>query len=273
MRAIRLAMAAAGLAAASHAVPVAATAYSLDQSDLWWIPAESGWGIQLVQRGALIFATMFVYAANGTPTWYSALLKPPGAASDDAAKASALSWSGDLEATMGTGFAAPWNPMAFNPTKVGTMTWTPADATSGTLVYSVNGVSVSKSIVREFITLDDFSGSYLGGIRLTQTGCADPSKNGTFDDFATITVTQSAQNLGLSLTTTTTGVSCTFQGMLTQAGRFGAASGTSVCNGKTTPGNLFNMVVGPDSLVTHFSSSDATNGCNSGGAVSVVRQM
>jgi len=112
-----------------------------------------------------------------------------------------------------------------------------------------------------------------GGIRLTQTGCADPSKNGTFDDFATITITQNATNLGLALTTTTTGLSCTFQGTLTQAGHFGAASGTFVCNGKTTPGNLFNMVVGPDSLVTHFSSSDPTNGCNSGGAVSVVRQM
>ena len=273
MRAIRLAMAAAGLAAASHAVPVAASAFSIDQSDLWWLPAESGWGIQFVQRGALIFATMFVYAANGTPTWYVALLKPPGVASEDAAKASTLSWSGDLDATTGTGVAAPWNPSAFNVMKVGTMTWTPTDSTSGTLVYSVNGATVSKSIVREFITLDDFSGTYLGGIQLMQSGCADPSKNGTFDDFATITVTQSAQNLGLSHTTTTTGLSCTFEGMLTQARRFGAASGTFVCKGKTTPGNLFNMVVGPDSLVTHFSSSDPTNGCNSGGAVSVVRQM
>ena len=273
MRAIRLAMAAAGLAAASHAVPVAATAFSIDQSDLWWIPAESGWGIQFVQRGALIFATMFVYAANGTPTWYVALLKPPGAASEEGMKATTLSWSGDLDATTGTGFASPWNPMAFNVTKVGTMTWTPTNATSGTLVYSVNGATVSKSIVREFITLDDFSGTYLGGIRLTQAGCADPSKNGTFDDYATITVTQNATNLGLALATTTTGLSCTFQGMLTQAGRFGAASGTFVCNGKSTPGNLFDMVVGPNSLVTQFTSSDATNGCNTSGSVSVVRQM
>ena len=273
MRAIRLAMAAAGLAAASHAVPVAATAFSLDQSDLWWIPAESGWGIQFVQRGAMIFATMFVYAANGTPTWYVALLKPPGAASEDAAKASTLSWSGDLDATTGTGVAAPWNPMAFNVMKVGTMTWTPTNATSGTLVYSVNGVSVSKSIVREFITFDDFSGSYLGGIRLTQNGCADPSKNGTFDDFATVTVTQNAQNLGLALITTTSGMSCTFQGTLTQAGRFGAANGTFVCNGNTTTGSLINMVVGPNSFVTQFSSSDPTKDCNSNGTLSVVRTM
>ncbi|HEY6894569.1 MAG TPA: hypothetical protein VLG08_06010 [Casimicrobiaceae bacterium] len=272
MRAIRLVVAAAGLAAAIHVAPVAASAYSLDQSDLWWIPAESGWGIQLVQRSSLIFATMFVYAANGTPTWYVALLKPPGAGSDDAAKALGLSWSGDLYATTGTGFGAMWNPNAFSATKVGTMMWTPTDAISGMLVYSVNGIPVTKSIVREFIAFDDFSGTFQGGIQLTQAGCTDPSKNGTFDDFANVTITQSSsQSLGLALTTATTGVNCTFQGPLTQAGRFGAASGTFVCNGKTTTGSLFNMVVGPDSIVVHFKSSDSANGCTSTGAVAGVR--
>ena len=271
MRAIRLALAAAGLAAASHAAPVAATAFSIDQSDLWWLPAESGWGIQFVQRGALIFATMFIYAANGTPTWYVALLKPPGVASENAAKAATLSWSGDLDATTGTGFANAWNPMAFNVTKVGTMTWTPTDATSGTLVYSVNGATVSKNIVREFITLDDFSGTYLGGIQLTQSGCIDPSKNGTFTDFASITITQSGQSFELMLNTTTTGTSCTFQGPLTQAGRFGAATGTFVCNGKTTTGSVFNMVVGPEAISAHFRSSDSSNGCDSNGGIAGER--
>ena len=265
MRAIRLAVAAAGLAAASHALPAAASSFSVDQSDLWWNPAESGWGIQLVQRGALIFATMFVYAANGTPTWYVALLQPPAAAGDDAAKAATLSWSGELDATTGTGFGAAWNPSAFHVTKVGSMTWTPTDSISGMLVYSVNGVPVSKSIVREFITFDDFSGTYFGGIQLTQTGCTDPSKNGTFDDSANVTITQNDTSLGLTITTLSTGSSCTFQGPLTQAGRFGAAAGTFVCNGKTTPGTLYNMVVGPDSVLVHFKASDSTNGCNSAG--------
>ena len=270
MRAIRVVVAAAGLAAAFPAVPVAASAFSLDQSDLWWNPNESGWGIQLVQRGPLIFATMFVYAANGSPTWYVALMKPPGVASGDVAKAAPLSWSGELDATTGTGFAAPWNQNAFTPIKVGTMTWTPTDATSGTLAYSVNGVAVTKSVVREFITLDDFSGTYQGGIQLTQTGCTDPSKNGTFDDFTNVTITQNAQSLGLTITSST-GLNCTFQGALTQAGRFGAAQGTFVCNGKTSPGGLANMVVGPRSIVTDFSSTDSSNGCKSSGVVAGTR--
>ena len=40
------------LSATTH---VCATAFSTDQSDLWWVPSESGWGMQLVHRGSLIF--------------------------------------------------------------------------------------------------------------------------------------------------------------------------------------------------------------------------
>jgi hypothetical protein len=40
-------------------------------SDLWWNPAESGWGINIIQHGTgPIFATWFMYGADGKPTWY-----------------------------------------------------------------------------------------------------------------------------------------------------------------------------------------------------------
>jgi hypothetical protein len=56
-----------------------ALAKTTDQSDLRWIPTESGWGIQLVQQELTIFATMmFVYGPNGQPTWYSATLDYDG---------------------------------------------------------------------------------------------------------------------------------------------------------------------------------------------------
>ena len=33
--------------------------------DLWWVPAESGWGINISQQGDVMFATWFIYGANG----------------------------------------------------------------------------------------------------------------------------------------------------------------------------------------------------------------
>jgi hypothetical protein len=264
MRAIRVALIAT-LVAASHALPVGATAYSSDQSDLWWNPNEPGWGIQFVQRGALIFATMFVYAQNASPTWYTALLSPSAAASGD--KASTLAWSGDLAADSGTWFGAP-NWTGATATKVGTMHWTASNVTSGTLTYTVNGMQVTKQLVREYIVTDDFSGSYVGGLHDTVTGCTDPTKNINIDDFATITITQNAaaSTIAVNLVTQQSGLNCTFSGPLTQAGRFGGSTGTFACSGKTTTnGSLTGLVVGIDSIVSHFNDTNPGNGCSSSG--------
>jgi len=98
------------------APPALATSFSTDQSDLWYIATESGWGMQLVQRGSVIFATLFVYGPNGTPTWYVATMNPTGAS---------FTWSGTLYATTGPWFGTvPFNPALVTATAVGIMTWT-----------------------------------------------------------------------------------------------------------------------------------------------------
>ena len=37
--------------------------------DLWWNPAESGWGINLAHQGDILFATWFTYRAGGRGQW------------------------------------------------------------------------------------------------------------------------------------------------------------------------------------------------------------
>ena len=46
--------------AAALALPAAATTHSTDYTDLWYLPAESGWGINIIQQYDTVFATMFV---------------------------------------------------------------------------------------------------------------------------------------------------------------------------------------------------------------------
>ena len=109
--------------------PVQSTSLTTDQSDLWWIPSESGWGMQLVNRGSVIFATLFVYGPTGNPTWYTATLD---------STANNLTWTGDLYATTGPYFeTVPFNPMSVVLTKVGTMTWAAQTIDTGTLSYVV----------------------------------------------------------------------------------------------------------------------------------------
>jgi hypothetical protein len=154
--------------------------------------------------------------------------------------------------------------------KVGTMMWTTSSVTAGTLVYSVDGVPVTKSLVRQFIAFEDYSGTFLGGLHPTMSICTNPAKNGTLEDFATISVTQAGQNVTFSFTPQS-GNGCAVSGTLTQDGRFGTVTSPTGCGG--APGSIVvsSMVVGINSLVAHFEATDPGNGCKTSGNFAGVR--
>ena len=107
--------------------------------DLWWNPAESGWGINLTHQEQTVFATLFTYAANGQGLW---LVMPDGAQDDNGRV------TGSLYRTQGPRFdAAPWTPV--QSTQVGTMSLDFVDGNNATLTYSLDGVSVNKVITRQ----------------------------------------------------------------------------------------------------------------------------
>jgi len=51
---------------------LAANPFTPDASDLWWNPAESGWGVNIIQQSDVLFATFFLYAPDGRARWYVA---------------------------------------------------------------------------------------------------------------------------------------------------------------------------------------------------------
>ena len=40
-------------------------AAATNYQDLWWVPAESGWGVDFAHQGDLLFATWYTYDAKG----------------------------------------------------------------------------------------------------------------------------------------------------------------------------------------------------------------
>jgi len=46
----------------------AVPAFAIDYSDMWYIPAESGWGANFTQNANILFVTFFIYDQNGKPT-------------------------------------------------------------------------------------------------------------------------------------------------------------------------------------------------------------
>jgi hypothetical protein len=251
MKAIRRALVALFFAVVSSAAVSAS--FSTDQSDLWWADppnSENGWGIQFVQSGSTIFATIFVYAQNGTPTWYVATIAPPPGGQ--------LVWSGDLFTTTGPWFGTvPYNPATFNFRKVGTLTWTPSTVTTGVLTYTVDGVQVTKNLTRQTLVAENISGSYYGGLVYNAGGCVPASNNGPATEFAAFTVTQSGANVTIS-ESISTGGSCTYNGTYTQAGRFGAISnGTFSCSsGAAGNFSAFEIEVNISGLTGRFASNN-----------------
>ena len=107
--------------------------------DLWWNPAESGWGINFTHQGNSIFATLFTYAADGRDLWLVAsnLARQPDGR-----------YSGDLFRTRGPAFnASPWSPITLST--VGSMSVAFADGERATLSYTFEGTSVTKQITRQ----------------------------------------------------------------------------------------------------------------------------
>lgn len=110
---------------------------------LWWNPGEPGWGLNLNHQSSTVFGTLFTYDASRAPLWLvmsGGVMQPDG-----------VTYTGDLYRTTGPAFNAnPFTPIGpANLTRVGTMSVSFPDANVGTLTYTVNGMSVSKTVQRQ----------------------------------------------------------------------------------------------------------------------------
>lgn len=101
-------MKAIGMVAAALFGGVVGTARAGQYSDLWWNPQESGWGVNVVQQLETAFVTLFVYAPDGSPTWYVA----PAARITHHGTGGPL-FTGTLYRTRG-----PWHGGPFDPAQV-----------------------------------------------------------------------------------------------------------------------------------------------------------
>ncbi len=116
---------------------------STNYTSLWWNPTESGWGLNVNQQGDIAFATLFTYDSSGNPMWLVMSRGDRQSGTD--------TFSGPLYRTTGPAFNAnPFTPInQSNITQVGTMTIAFSGPNSGTLTYTMNGVTVAKSIQQQ----------------------------------------------------------------------------------------------------------------------------
>jgi hypothetical protein len=215
---------AAACTALALALPCAGVTTTIDYGDIWYnAPAESqsGWGVNIAQQGDVLFATMFVYGADGTPRWYVA---------PSVAATGANAFSGGLfTVATGTWFGAPWTGVS-GARSVGNIAFTFDTATTGSMVYTVDNVQVTKSIVRQSWRADVLSGTYVGGVTGFGATCGN---NGRIRIPGAIVVTHTppafVMTLDFAVSAAQTG-RCTYRGNYAQVGSLGTVLGTYSCD-------------------------------------------
>lgn len=110
-------------------------------TDLWWNPAESGWGMTVTHQPGNMFLAWFVYDTNRKPTWF---------VSTCPTNAAGTSCSGTLLRVTGPPFGAIFDTTQVHATTAGTVSLSFTDPDNGVLTYSVDGAgSGTKNITRE----------------------------------------------------------------------------------------------------------------------------
>ena len=256
-------MACAFLAAAFLALPRAsATAYSTDVSDLWWVPTESGWGMQLTQEGSTVFATLFVYGSTDQPTWAVATLQSHGQGS--------YIWSGPLYTVTGPWFGGAFDPSLVQGTVAGSMTFQLNTVSDGNLTYSINGTEVSKQVTRETLVPDDYTGSYIIGVHMQSSACLNPSANANVSGAMNLSIQQTGGNASMTWTFLS-GAVCTYSGPYTQTGKLGAISASYSCtSGELGQIDLFEMTNRAGMFSARFTGQSSNTGCQYDGYFSGV---
>jgi hypothetical protein len=237
------------------------TSFSTDWSDIWWNSSESGWGMQLVQEGSTVFATLFVYGPDNKPTWIIATLT--------VGNNGVL--SGPTYVTTGPFYgAASFDTNSATIRQVGTMTITFSDVATGQLTYTVDGVTVNKRIVRQSVATDNYAGTYLTAVNLTQANCTNPANNSSGSGTVAIGVTQSGS--AMTMTWTFSGsVSCTYTGSYSQNGRLGLFAGPFSCtDGDKGTMTFFELTNRIGIMSGRLSGQSTTFGCNYSGRFSGV---
>lgn len=266
-----IALAVISLATPFAIAPASGSAFSTDTSDLWWNPAENGWGLQLIQRADIIFVTLYVYNTNGAPVWYAAVLNY---------NAPSTTWTGDLMETKGPWFGKqPFDQTVVSVARVGSLSFTPRSVSDGMLSYSINGVSVNEHIQRMTLRYDDYSGRYVGILAYDADGCSNTMDRGVFNNRIDFNIDQSGTTLSMISQQQGGLPVCTSSGAYGQDGQFGNTTQvTESCSDASGTGsitNYYEMNVTPSGVTMKFTapaSNPGSKGCSLQGTLFGIRQ-
>jgi hypothetical protein len=254
------------------AAPASATStFSNDITDLWWNPNESGWGINIIQQSNVLFATLFVYDLTGRAHWYVASDMTGASVPTDRPYV----FAGRLYETTGPAIsAASFNPAAVTVRDVGPIQFEFMPPSSGTLAYTVDGTSVTKTVTRQTWRSNDLSGTFAGAQVLQKSpgAAAGCSPKVGLQPFDTIAISLADTTVGITASSSAPAAeTCHYTGTYSQAGHIGNIDGVYSCDSGAN--GIFQwreVELGINGFSANVFASD--RGCGVYGNVSAIRR-
>jgi len=201
----------------------AANTWGTDLSDMWWVPAESGWGANIAHQGEIVFMTLYVYGSDNRVRWYAAT------SMQSRGGASAFTFDGILYEFAGPYYGAgSFSPSDVGVRQVGSANLAFGSTAQAVLTYSIDGVVVNKAIQRQTFRQNNLTRSYLVALSTTVSGCF--TGNGARETVGTAVVSHSTTNAFTMTTSLNGGGSCSYAGNYVQTGRMGQVTGSISCS-------------------------------------------
>ena len=256
-------LAALAFSLASLAAPASSTA-STDYSDLWWNPAENGWGAHVTLQGDVVFMVLYVYDAAGAPRFFVA----PGLQRVDLAAYPDETFMGALYSTRGPAFSGAFDPARVSAREVGSARMSFPTPGSATLAYTVDGVTVNKTLSRQAWRAPDITGEFKGGLFAGATAATCTLGLPTVSYPGSFKVSRSGDTVTIESTFApgfAEDGSCRFTGRATQAGSLlSIVDGSYDCvfsNTNTTAGTfqLTNIESGPHGFSGRYSATEGSS--------------
>lgn len=209
-----------------------ALSFGTDWGDVWYNPAEPGWGLTTFQQNDTIFAALYTYNTATVPTWYVA-----SNLTFQGTQGTSQFFSGPLYETRGSYFGGPFVPGNSSTRLVGVLTINFTTLGTATITYSIDSVGVTKTIQRFTFKTNSVAGSYIGASIGVYSGCAT---NGYLEEPSNWVINQSGSG-ALTMTEQNSLATCTYTGQYVQTGKYGQVTNAtlSCTNGAS---GMFSMV-------------------------------
>ncbi len=201
-------------AASSKSAPSSNEPGLSNYADAWWVPTESGWGVNILQQGTSLILIFYIFDDDRQPVWYRGVTT----------QMSDGTYQGVIYFDTGTSFReVVFGPVPISARVVGEIRFVPSTLYDGLVSYTIGNTTASKQLTRAAFTPIDYAGKHMSIVNARINACGEKSG----DLSGSMLTEASVSNGSASIVLSSGPTACAITGSFRQRGRLGQITGGS----------------------------------------------